>query len=266
MTAVSLDSVFNWSSTNLPDFPLTVITDSLNCDGGFLLHHWLSLYTKGLHPIVLVGIENGFTHYFNIGKKLGINLAEAHAKGLFSFINLLSNPYSWTDEVTVEGNPSITTISTQHSFTLEGGTPFYDLYNHICQVANKHNGKICLIFDNINYLLHYAHSPLMVLEFIQYCSAYVQENKGSLVAFVHSDTDDTIFLNTLKHRASLCIDVCALSTGYSTEVDGELKFSIHPINHLLQNSTQKTLTSPPTLQYKLLETSIKYFPVSKAKV
>jgi len=158
---------------------------------------------------------------------LGANLVGAQSKGLFSYVNILANPYFWTDNVTLEGNTAINTASSQNSFSFQEGAPLSDLFNYLVGVTRKHDGKVCLIFDNINYLLNWAHSPLMVLDFIQYCSSYMQiQKRGTIVALVHSDTADTTFTNSLQHRSSLCIEVRALDSGLSSDVDGEVTIYI----------------------------------------
>lgn len=69
MSFPELNSVFTWCSPTLPT-GLLLITDVLEADGSFLLHHFITAYVKGGCHTTIVGLENGFSHYFSIGRKL----------------------------------------------------------------------------------------------------------------------------------------------------------------------------------------------------
>lgn len=155
--------VFNealgWKESQLPTEKLMLISDSLAADGAFLLPHFINLFVKSKQRVVLVGLEQGFSHYLSICKKLvrfissiyshrqpksstfanaqflcplltyalhctqGVNLQQAHTSGQIVYINAIAAPYDWTDAVVTETNNPATaalhSIANANPFSLQ---------------------------------------------------------------------------------------------------------------------------------------------------
>ena len=65
-----LNESLGWSETSLPSEKLMLISDSLAADGAFLLPHFINYYIKSKQRVIIVGLEQGFSHYLTICKKL----------------------------------------------------------------------------------------------------------------------------------------------------------------------------------------------------
>lgn len=65
-----LNESLGWSETSLPSEKLMLISDSLSADGAFLLPHFINFYVKSKQRVIIVGLEQGFSHYLSICKKL----------------------------------------------------------------------------------------------------------------------------------------------------------------------------------------------------
>jgi hypothetical protein len=191
MAFSELGSVFHWCPTLPTGFVL--ISDVLEADGSFLLQHFINGYVKGGCHTTIVGLENGFSHYFGIGRKLvctfrrvftskGINLMTSYTGGKLSFVNGLASPYDWTDQVSMEGaNPTLQAINQSHPFSLDTtctDNPLQKLYLMVEKIlkAQDENLPVCLVIDNLNYLANSVDMK-MLLEFLHYCTVLLQARK-----------------------------------------------------------------------------------------
>lgn len=153
-----LNEALGWKEDVLPTEKLMLISDSLAADGAFLLPHFVNFYIKNKQRVVLVGLEQGFSHYLALSKKLvrieamdkewiegpirqisefwwiavfltfwllwikGVNLQQAHNAGQIAYVNGIAAPYDWTDAVTTEtknsNSAAIQGIANAHPFSL----------------------------------------------------------------------------------------------------------------------------------------------------
>ena len=65
-----LNEALNWKEDALPTEKSILVSDSLAADGAFLLPHFINFYIKAKQRVVLVGLEQGFSHYLSVSKKL----------------------------------------------------------------------------------------------------------------------------------------------------------------------------------------------------
>eukprot|EP01132_Coremiostelium_polycephalum_P008015 gene8015-9860_t len=113
----------------IPTGKLILISDTLEAEGSFLIHHFLqtifkinnnkNLSTTTNNGICLLGLNQSLYHYSNIGRKLGYNLVNENSKGSFTFINALSTPYQWIkdqrvaqlEELGLDEEPKLDSVS-----------------------------------------------------------------------------------------------------------------------------------------------------------
>jgi archaellum biogenesis ATPase FlaH len=237
----------------------------------------MNMFLKAEQRVCLVGFEQTLTHYFLVARKLGVNLQAAGSKGNFSFMNGLSTPYDWTDHVTELETP--TNIATTQSlsqasvFSFNGGgsdpNPTKKLFDNVKKWVDRQpkEGSVCLIIDNINYLLNACDNMLQVLDFIQYCTALIEARTAPscVVILTHSDADsDEKFIQSLRYRADLIMKVDGFASGYSKDIDGELTFVQKSASK--GNANNHGVNSLPHLQFKLLESTVKFNTVRKYEI
>jgi len=229
---------------------LILLLDSIHAEGSFLLHHFLHWFLKNNDNVCVAALDQSLFHYFNIGKKLGVQLTQEHEKGHLSFINILSNPYEWSlvssDSTESPSFSPFPVIS--HSFENDQAQSLKSLFNIIATKCSQTNTKTCLILDNINILFN-IFQPKDVLDFIHYCHILAQspETPGCLVLMMHGDAEDELIVNQLKHKTDLILSVDGLESGVSRDVHGVLTISHKEVK------VQK-------LHYKIMENNVRFFP------
>jgi len=243
---LDLHHALNASDQHIPfQGQFIVIQDALNADGSFLLQHFLTLFLESSKTVCFVGLEQSLFHYFNIARKLGVNLSTEYEKGRFSFINGLSQSLSRTQTNQVDAAPPpfpVTLFSFQSSLR--------ELYNKFTETIASSKSHACIIIDNVN-ILFYTYPQPEVLEFLQYCRLLVQKHQASLVVLAHSDCDD-FGVKTLKYKTDWIFECCGLGSGVSRD--------IHGIVSIFKKSLQEHQKLERTLQYKILENNVKFFP------
>eukprot|EP00050_Salpingoeca_kvevrii_P011675 m.17142 g.17142 ORF g.17142 m.17142 type:complete len:142 (+) comp3568_c0_seq2:32-457(+) len=87
----TLNDALGWrASPALPD-PCTVLLTEDGLDGGFLVHHFLSMHAKGGHPVLLVSFTQALAHYVAACRRLGVNLQSGSAARCLTFVDGVSN-------------------------------------------------------------------------------------------------------------------------------------------------------------------------------
>lgn len=106
-------------------------------------------------------------------------------------MNGLTSPYDWTDHVTELETP--TNIATTQSlsqasvfsFNSSGSdaNPTKKLFDNVKKWMDRQpkEGSVCIIIDNINYLLTACDNMVQVLDFIQYCTALIEARTVSSI-------------------------------------------------------------------------------------
>eukprot|EP01127_Copromyxa_protea_P008209 TRINITY_DN1877_c0_g1_i1.p1 TRINITY_DN1877_c0_g1~~TRINITY_DN1877_c0_g1_i1.p1 ORF type:complete len:279 (+),score=51.29 TRINITY_DN1877_c0_g1_i1:518-1354(+) len=273
MSFPELAGLFTWCSPTLPT-GFVLITDVLEADGSFLLQHFITAYTKSGNHTTLVGLENGFSHYFGIGRKLGINLMTAYTSGKLAFVNGLASPYDWTDEVSMEGaNATLQAINQSHPFSLdtrpsstgEPTNPLKKLYSIVEKIvlSQSEEKPVCVIIDNLNYLANSVEES-QLLNFLQYCNTLVTSRKsgGCFVGLIHADAEeDSTLVKSLKYKVDLVMQINGFPSGYLEDLDGELTFRTNIRRRV--PVTRKNYRDPPVLHYRVADNGVKFHQVHK---
>jgi hypothetical protein len=59
-----------WTPTSAPRGELVVVQDCVEAGGGFLVHHFATLFLKAGHRVCFVASANSSEHYAAVGRKL----------------------------------------------------------------------------------------------------------------------------------------------------------------------------------------------------
>lgn len=126
------------------------ILNTLDADGGFLVHALLSHAVQAGQPVVLFSCTHPWSHYANIGRKLGVPLAAAKEKG------------------------DVTLVDAEQASPKELTEPFLvdRLFQEVSQHVLKYSSSprpVCLILDNVDNLLDLGATPDVFTQFIDAC-------------------------------------------------------------------------------------------------
>ncbi|KJE93663.1 hypothetical protein, variant 1 [Capsaspora owczarzaki ATCC 30864] len=215
---------------------LVLCADTLEADGGFLLHHWLATHLKTGAAVVLVSFAHIQNHFALVARKLGINLAQLEARGMFRFIGGLDVPS--TD---AQSQPS----SGDFHLDLSNPAPLKELHQRIQDTLKAMEASrraanpagedatqtpVCIILDSVDTLFHAtggAITPAALLGFIHSCRSFpLVAPAPCLVVSVHADAlfgGAKALFATLKHQAQVTLTVSGLPSGYSKDVHGQVR-------------------------------------------
>jgi hypothetical protein len=201
----------------LPHGTSALITDTLQADGSFILHHFLHLYLKAGKTVCLVGLEQSLFHYVSVGRKLvsmgliinsndekGVNLSTEQTKAQFSFINALSTPYSSLNNSDQQNQTADSDFTFQ-----EDSQPLRGLYFKIKEQINKSPAKdngCCILIDSLNQLVTLC-GAVEVSDFLQYCQVLVENQKvpnNNSCGFPLSINRLTLFVFRMNQLLSFC--------------------------------------------------------------
>ncbi|KAF9432591.1 Elongator subunit elp6 [Entomortierella beljakovae] len=268
------------------------ISDTQASDGNFLLHHFISNYIKADQNVVLVGLAGILAHYTNVGKKLGVNLVVAKTKGIFQFVDGLTQltdyaaPSKEFIPKPVEAKPSPDTKSAATAtrtikppaappVVLSYSPKLSDFYKVledliVKTVSENSQGQVkqlCLILDDLSVLLNCGWPCRDVLALVRYLKLLVAKVNGSLITIVHADSvlaeeaSQDGLVKGVFYEADYIIDVRGLSSGGSRDVHGQLSL-LHGPGYLLRERAGEVKENDwpaLTLHYKLMDNNVEVF-------
>eukprot|EP00744_Colponema_vietnamica_P015559 GILI01021812.1.p1 GENE.GILI01021812.1~~GILI01021812.1.p1 ORF type:complete len:291 (-),score=23.71 GILI01021812.1:36-908(-) len=274
----TLYPTIDWNDQSPPRNKFLLVEDEVGAEGSFFLYHLMQLFIRGQHRVLLLGFSQNFTHYNSVGRKLGLNLAQAAEKGLFTFIDCFSVSSDWIQPIpsvevmpTTNGPlPTSTTTDLASSFLRFSYTSagcLSSLYSLVSQTINKDSRPCLVLIDDISCLYSIVDHPLEVPDFLQYCIAASQDSDSpspvTLIALAHNDIDScetqTIaspdsYVQTLlrlRHSADFIFQVGRLPSGYSRDVHGIVSIRHRDNHHILSDAS--------SFRYKVLESGAKLF-------
>ncbi|KAF9921771.1 Elongator subunit elp6 [Linnemannia zychae] len=257
----------------LPPATFLSISDTQASDGSFLLHHFISNYIKADQNVILVGFAGILNHYTMIGRKLGVNLATARTKGIFQFVDGLTQltDYAVPNKEYL-AKPTQTTTTSTAPTTVAQPTPgtgkivrpvsataappapkvlsysskLIDLYRVLEDViqdtVSKATGpskQLILILDDLSILLNCGWPCRDILALVRYLKLLVAKFNGTLVTLVHADgvmaeeVSQDGLVKGVFYEADYIIDVRGLDSGGSRDVHGQLSL-LHGPGYLLR--------------------------------
>lgn len=113
----------------------------------------------------------------------GVNLKTAFSQGNYIFVNGLSSPYEWTDDVSCDSPndqvAALRSIANAHPISLQTDTAaplksLLDLLKRLVATNNKSNKPTLIVVDNLT-LLSLAASATEVILFAQQLKAFASQ-------------------------------------------------------------------------------------------
>jgi hypothetical protein len=203
-----------------------------------------------------------------------VNLKSLASEGKFHYINAISNPYSWTEDVFSESsNPAVAalqSIANAAPFRLDISIPeplkkLYDMISRQISNAEAKGDAICVVIDCLNYLFDSLPSN-QVLDFIQAVKSRVEGSttQSTAVALVHSDSIEANDLRSLLHFSDLSVIVAGFKSGTFKDIDGQVQLIMRhpaapPATSVLANSKERN----PSFVFKVTDNTIKLDLVRK---
>ncbi|KAL1920935.1 uncharacterized protein VTP21DRAFT_11570 [Calcarisporiella thermophila] len=227
-----------------------VITDELEAEGNFLLHHFIAQFVKSRKSVVIVGFSQVLVHYDQCLRKMGVNLKEARQSGYVHFVDGLTSLHATQQE----GSEPATSSA---DATLRGSS-LKDFYEVIKSYMG--NGGL-IVIDDLSALLYSGWSVLEVNQWSKALLRMAEKTGGCVVTLTHADDtlagdmDQEALLNSLLHSADYVLQTRALSSGRSRDVHGQLTLARGP------RFCTKRLSGfeGRTLQYKLMDNNVQFF-------
>ncbi|XP_039249238.2 elongator complex protein 6-like [Styela clava] len=221
-----LNQRLGWGSAAPLEKGLLLIS-SEDTDGGFLLHHFLSLFVKHKLPVLLVTLSQSFSHYAQACMKIGANLEKARTNGHVCCINIMEELVSnylefrqLDEEEEEEKNINLTKTSN---------------INHIQEIFSIVNSRIeglsdtmctsLLVIDDICTLFGLGFSVCDIERFVHYLTI-VSKTKRMLLVILMPCFRESKYCRLSKfltYSAQIIIKVSALPSGHSKDVHGCLQ-------------------------------------------
>lgn len=177
-----------------------------NTDGSFLIHYLISHGIRSNVKTILLNFSQTLSHFKGVQAKLG-NLTAFNTSltnGSFISFDLMSK----LSENFLNSNEDQSII-------------FNDVYSKIEDMTQKSNEKIYLVIDDLTIATMSGINENTIFEFL----AKVQSLSDNicLVVYVQSMLNNNFFINDLVYMSDLYFKIENLSTGYSKEIDGQVK-------------------------------------------
>ncbi|RKP22459.1 hypothetical protein SYNPS1DRAFT_31944 [Syncephalis pseudoplumigaleata] len=292
MVYATLSTLLHGDSEVPPAGECHLITDSLEADGNFLLHHYVSAFlraatgsTSSSQPsVILISTSQIFSHYAAIGKKLGMNLVAAKAKGQLYFMDLLTRFTAMpahADAATEEmSRPDIATYKlptvpncslawmpqTGTASTIDWEASLQQVITKLMELcragSNGSTARTAIIIDDVTALL-FAGCPVQTLvAFVRAVRRLCDTHGVNLVILAHddltfeSDVEHDLCLRMVARLPHVVLAVQGLDSGVSRDVHGQVTL----MRGAARMDTARAATfHPRLLHYRLLENGAQFF-------
>lgn len=219
--------------------------DKLNMDGktilieeqhgtnaNFLVNAILSHALKKINAAVcLVLCHNTFSHYHNIGMKLGYNLHDLKEKGQITVVEPIKIIASDITDMCTDFIDKTETIIPNVTF-MGHIDIIHSLFAYVeekYKEAARFTESVVLIIDDINHFFDLGLGVCDTMYFIRYLRSFVASYPLSqlcILAHVYQGNIQTsnadMVINALKHVAHLYITTQPFKTGHSSDTSGKL--------------------------------------------
>ncbi|XP_013385640.1 elongator complex protein 6 [Lingula anatina] len=260
---IDLNNILDIDEKQPPD-RISISISSSQTDNGFLIHHFLSLYIRNGYNVCMVSFTQSFSHYNNVGQKLGVNITAARDNGTLIFIDglklinecLFASP---GDSGGVEKNP--------FSFVSDPKPDLKNLYDHIKQTITSFSSHstvpTLLLMDDLGILTDLGVPVLAVGDLMMYLRNFMTSaqtlRSGCLVSVVQADKDAAdeeheLLLTRLAHNSDMMLHCKSLNSGYCKDVHGELLVTwLDPKQNYPFTSRAKRM------QFKIMDKTVSFF-------
>merc|ERR1712227_870353 len=233
-----------------------LLSQDSNTDGTFILQHIISLYLRAGGAVCVLGFEQTFGHYNNIASKLGLNLNQLRNDGRFIFVDGMKE----VRECMLRNISTVKNAEGRDIFTTEQSMKgWYDLiHTAITPLLTESDRPLLMLIDNLSILLHLGAKSheLNLLQLYLYSLLQAHAGHKTLLVGMRGSADDDECQRlrlSMQHASSTTVHINQLSTGYSTDVHGQLS--------LYERSPTSTLPSERCWQYKITDKNVQFFPL-----
>lgn len=230
--ASRVDSILNVLGVDRIDMKgkMTLIEEVHGSNGNFLLSSIISKAIKKNNNICLVLFHNTFTHYYNVGIKMGYDLKALRAKGQVAVVDSMNAILSEV-ELLCEDE-----LEVQDSLLVQRDTKtnpkiVYKLFTSVKNVYQNQlesDNTVLFIVDDLASLCDIGLSHTDCMLYVRYLRSLVNDKPSELCVLTHAYRNDAqicvpdALANALKHMAHLIIIVEPLKTGYSNDASGKI--------------------------------------------
>jgi DNA replication protein DnaC len=192
--------------------PLTTILTSKVVDGSFGIHFILSdCLRQDSCKIVFLNFAQTFSHYKSVQSKLG-NL------------NTLTNKVNNADLLNIDCLSSERNLIQLRSNHENNDQYIADLIQKIEEFVKKDGNaekKVFVFIDDLSILQLMGYKDKLINYFLNRIK--ISNENVHLIAYVQEMHLNQMFVNDLIYSADLMLAIENLSTGYSKEIDGQVK-------------------------------------------
>lgn len=221
-----LNHRLGWTLDSLPRSKIVLITSD-DVEGGFLLHHFISMYVKQKHPVCLVTLAQSYPHYVQAGLKMSSNLEKAKLEARLCHLDLMSiflKSYLKTES---SGKINENLLRVIQNPDTELKNIYLSIRSSLLELASKNancDGPSLLVIDDISTLMSIGFSISALADFIHYLHVLCTSQNVLLVTVmpVMIEGDCRILLKILTYYSDTVISVKGLSSGYCKDVHGDL--------------------------------------------
>ena len=218
-----------------------LLKDSIFQPGGFFLSEFLSSLSKNpSDSFVFMGLDQNFSHYSTISKKLGSNLENMINSGQMFYIDFFSRFSNWiASDLPITEEPPLTWKEVPNKGQIFSGFSAENFEKLFEKIENfgQNKEKIWLFVDNLNLFLNSLESPKDYIGFVNSLIDLVKNKSKKFNLVILGSSDDEIeknqkMLQLLEINANLVIEIQNNSSGYSKDVDGNVCFLLIFINYI----------------------------------
>lgn len=217
------------------DGKITLIEEQHGTNANFLVNATLSYVLKNMNaPVCLVLCHNTFSHYHNIGMRLGYNLLNLKEKGQVTIVEPMKIIASNVTDICKDFIDKMETIipdaiSVRHiDIVHKLFVCIKEKYEEVARFTHTQK-SVVLIIDDINHFLDLGLDVHDIMYFIRYLRSFAALYPSSqicILAHAYQGNMQTsnadMVANVLKHMAHLCITTQPFKTGHSSDTSGKL--------------------------------------------
>ena len=216
-----LNDILDIDIHELPSRKL-IFLNELTCDSSFVLYHMLCTFLKHKGKVVFLSVSQSFSHFMNVGNKLGVNLKKERDDGNIVFIEGLRKI---GNDIFAERGENIV------NFEETGLQSLRKLFIEVSSAVNSFpNGEnILMLTDDLSVLSSLGISRNGVKLFLHYLKQllYSRAEGVCFMTLIHHDryeSDEELeeICTLANHMSDIIIKVEDLASGFSHAVHGEV--------------------------------------------
>ncbi|KAL0108847.1 hypothetical protein PUN28_014160 [Cardiocondyla obscurior] len=229
-----------------------LIEEQHGTNANFLINAILSHGLKRTNAAVcLILCHNTFSHYHNIGMRLGYNLINLKEKGQVTVVEPMKLVASNVTDIS-KNFIDETEVIIPYSTSVKHMDIVHKLFAHVkekYEEAAKFTESVIIIIDDINNFSNLGLDVRDTMYFMRCLTSFVTLHPSTQLCILAHKYQESVqisnanmIVNTLKHMAHLCVTTQPFRTGHSSDTSGKLTVhwntnSIRSKYHLIEKTT-----------------------------